>query len=114
MVIEASYYGLPLAELPVLTGIGTFRCAAAVGYAIRFVFCSSTVAVLFFDSVLFGQDVGESTRGAAHRAAPLHGNMTDYLAYLGKIILPMGAVRYPRISPSPSVRQRCSAVRSSG
>ena len=40
--------------------------------AIKFVFCDSTVAVLFFDSVLFGQDVGESARGAARWAAPLH------------------------------------------
>ena len=34
-------------------------------------FCRLTAAV-FFKSVLFGQDVGESARGAAHqRAAPL-------------------------------------------
>ena len=35
--------GLPLAERPVLTGIRTFRRAATVGYAIKFVFCSATM-----------------------------------------------------------------------
>ena len=68
----------------------------------------------FFDSVLFGQDVGESARGAARWAAPLHWNMTDYLAYLGKIILPMGAVRYPlffkRITPKKCANYRLEPI----
>ena len=49
-----------------------FLSAAAVGSRDSVRFLRLDGGSVFFDSVLSGQDVGESARGAARWAAPLH------------------------------------------
>ena len=73
--------------------------AAAVDYAIRFVFCSSTVAVFLLILCFLDRTLANLQGVLLDGRHPFNNRLsypfrTDNLAYFGQIILPMGAVRY--------------------